>query len=243
MTTSAAPGGSLLGTAAESYERYRPGYPDEVVDRTLAYAGRQVTSAVEIGACTGKAARAFASRGVYVTALESDPDMLAVLRRESVGMQVEPVASSLADYDGPATELVYAAASWHHADPQDRCRRAADLLVDRGVVAVFGGLMSLADREVREKVEEARLPVLGDDVGQTGHELAGSELFDDVEEHRFAREVVLPQREYVGYLSTVSDYVHLRRDQRQDVLRRIADVLPAQVRLELTVRLHLARRA
>jgi SAM-dependent methyltransferase len=149
MTTSVTPGGPLIGTAAESFERFRLGYPDEVVDRTLSFAGRTVTRAVEIGAGTGKAARAFASRGVHVTALEPDADMFAVLKRETVGMQVEPVA----------------------------------------------------------------------------------------------RELVLPQREYVGYLSTVSDYIRLTPDHRQDVLRRLAELPPAQVRVDLSVRLSLARRA
>src|SRR4051812_37413033 len=117
MTTSAALGRAVLGAAAESHERFRPGYPDEVVDRTLAYARRQVTNAVEIGAGTGKAARAFASRGVRVTALESDPEMFAVLQRETLGMQVEPVRGGLEQYDGPHPDLVYAAASWGRTDP------------------------------------------------------------------------------------------------------------------------------
>ena len=63
MSTSATPRGLLFGTAAESYERFRLGYPDEVVDRTLAYAGRPVSSAVEVGCRHGQGHPAFASRG------------------------------------------------------------------------------------------------------------------------------------------------------------------------------------
>ena len=56
------------------------------------------------------------------------------------------------------------------------------------------------------------------------------------------REVALPQREYVGYLSTVPDYADLPLEERQDVLRRISAALPAQVPVDMTVGLHLARR-
>ena len=42
MSASATPRGLLFGTAAETYERFRLGYPDEVVDRTLPFAGRPV---------------------------------------------------------------------------------------------------------------------------------------------------------------------------------------------------------
>jgi hypothetical protein len=53
--------------------------------------------------------------------------------------------------------------------------------------------------------------------------------------------VLVPQREFVGYLSTVSAYLMLPLALRQRALSRIADALPEQVRLDVTVHLHLAR--
>jgi hypothetical protein len=55
--------------------------------------------------------------------------------------------------------------------------------------------------------------------------------------------VVVPQKEYVGYLSTLSVCLRLPPAERQDLLLRVAEVVPAQVRLDLTVQLFLARRA
>ena len=49
-----------FGSVAAAYERFRPGYPDALVDQVLTYAGRPVRTALEIGAGTGKATRAFA---------------------------------------------------------------------------------------------------------------------------------------------------------------------------------------
>src|ERR1700709_1053968 len=128
--TSATSRGLLRGTSAESYERFRLGYPDQVVDRTLAYAVSHVRRAVEVAAGTGKATRAFASRGVHVTALEADSDMFTVLCRETVGMPGEAVLSSFEKYDGPPVDLLYAAASWDWTDPLHSWTRAVDLLVD-----------------------------------------------------------------------------------------------------------------
>ncbi len=59
-----------FGSVATAYERYRPGYPVELVDEVLNYAGRPVRTALEIGAGTGKATRVFAERGLAVTATE-----------------------------------------------------------------------------------------------------------------------------------------------------------------------------
>lgn len=255
MTSSATPRGLLFGTAAESYERFRLGYPDEVVDRTLGFAGRPVETAVEVGAGTGKATRAFASRGIRVTALEPDPGMFAVLERETDGMPVLPVRAAFEEYDGVRTDLVYAAAAWHWTDPASRWSRAADLLVPGGVVAVFGSPMKVADPVVQDAVAAAARPALDDVAFQPGrdeeqdgrswpaYELDGSDLFTDVEEHVLAREVVVPQKEYVGYLSTLSVCLRLPPAERQDLLLRVAEVVPAQVRLDLTVQLFLARRA
>ena len=237
------PRGLLFGTAAESYERFRLGYHDEVVDGTLEYAGRPVRSALEVGAGTGKATRAFASRGIEVTALEPDPDMFSVLERETAGMPVTPVRSTFEAYDGRRTDLVYAAASLHWTEPETRWARVAGLLVEDGVVAVFGAAMDIADDEVRAAFEKARNQFIGDD-GYHHEPLEGIEAsprFTDVSERVMPREVTVPRKEYVGYLSTVSAYLQMPLDARQQVLHRIAEALPPQVRLDVTVRLFLAR--
>lgn len=245
MPTPATPRGLLFGSAAESYERFRLGYPDEVVDRTLTYADRPVTEAVEIGAGTGKATRAFACRGIHVTALEPDPEMCTVLRRETLAMPVSAVHSSFEDYEGEATGLVYAAASMHWTDPETRWKRVHDLLDEGGVVAVFGSPMGVADPEVADRVEEASRPFLerGELHDDPDDGLRGSGEFVDVVDHRIERETLLPQREYVGYLSTVSSYLLLPLDERQQLLHRVADVLPEQVRVDVTIGMTLGRRA
>jgi len=53
-----------FGSVASAYERFRLGYPDELVDEVLDYAAGRVRTALEIGAGTGKVIRAFAARGI-----------------------------------------------------------------------------------------------------------------------------------------------------------------------------------
>ncbi len=244
--TTAPSRGLLRGTAAESFERFRLGYPDVVVDGTLAYADIPVRSAIEVGAGTGKATRAFASRGVHVTALEPDVDMFAVLERETTGMSVEPVLSSFEKYDGPRVDLVYAAAAWDWTDPQHHWTRAVDMLVDGGVLALFSSPMKLADRALQAGVDAVfarRDQHVLASAGWLHDEMTASDLVVDVEHHVVPREVVLLQREYIGYLSTLVDYADLPAEERQDVLHRTASVLPSQVLVDATLGLHLARRA
>lgn len=234
--------GLTVGVAAESHERFRLGYPDEVVDRTLRFVGRPVTHAVEVGAGTGKATRAFASRGIDVQALEPDPYMYGVLQRETLGMSVRPVLTDLETYPGPRTDLVYAASSWHWTDPATRAGHAARLLTDAGVLAVFGSPMSVAEPHLQDAVATVAGNALDEPLPDVADELHRSGLFADVVHLRLDRRLVLPQREYVGYLTTLPAYLQLPTEERQELLRRVVEVVPQQVPVDLTVGLHLARR-
>lgn len=252
--------GLTFGSVAEAYERYRLGYPDELVDRVLAHARRPVRTAVEIGAGTGKATRVFAAAGIAVTALEPDADMLAQLTANVRG-QVTPVLSTFeeADLSGPV-DLVYAAAALHWTDPATRWERIARVLSSGGVVASFGGPRHIADPELRERVRQLREPyVPEDDVhsplrgrddgpapdGQLqwpGTDMRDSPCLTDVVQVVLDRRLHLSAEHLIGHLATVSAYLLLDADARAEVLARIRSVLPEQVEIIADVTLHLARR-
>src|SRR5215467_16119687 len=66
-----------FGGVAANYDKFRPRYPDQLVDDVVALLpGRRV---LEVGAGTGIATAAFAARGMAMTCVEPDPEMAAVL--------------------------------------------------------------------------------------------------------------------------------------------------------------------
>jgi SAM-dependent methyltransferase len=243
-----------FGSVASAYEQFRPGYPDELVDEVLAYAGRPVRTALEIGAGTGKATRVFASRGIAVTATEPDAEMLVELRKH-VPATVATVQGAFEDLPLTSTyDLVFAAASLHWTDPADRWSRVAALLNPDGIFASFGGPMSLADKAVEEAVRAARSQFLADDgipspdgtptdspMQWPGTELLRSNRFIDVRQSTIERRTTMSAVDYVGHLSTISAYLELPASTRERVLDRIREVLPEQVTLVADLTLHLAR--
>lgn len=247
--------GLTFGSVAEDYERYRLGYPDEILDRIRDHATRPVRTAVEIGAGTGKATRLFAEAGIAVTAIEPDPAMLDQLT-EHVRGPVTPVLGTFEDatVTGPV-DLVYAAAALHWTDPATRWERIAALLSPGGVVASFGGPRDLADERLREQVRLAQAPfVTEDDVVIPDHaptaaplrwpgtELLESPHFTDVVESVIERRTVMSADDYVGHIATVSAYLVLPDDDRAEVLALIRAVLPEEVEVVADLTLHLARR-
>ncbi|MET7451332.1 methyltransferase domain-containing protein [Streptomyces sp. NPDC005574] len=244
-----------FGAVAEAYERFRPGYPEELADMVTAYAGRPVRTALEIGAGTGKATRLFVQRGVKVTATEPDESMLAELRKH-VPADVRTVRAAFEDLrEGERYGLVYAAAALHWTHPEGRWSRVAALLEPGGVFASCGGPYRLADPVVEEAVRTARAPFLdsdeiaspdgtppGQEMQWPGTELRRSEWFTDVRQAMIERRSTVSARDYVGHLSTVSAYLVLPAAAREQVLSRTTRVLPDRVDMAADLTVHLARR-
>jgi SAM-dependent methyltransferase len=244
-----------FGVRAEAYERFRPGYPAELFGMVMAYAGRPVRAALEIGAGTGKATRLFAERGVMVTATEPDGAMIAELVKH-VPANVKAVQAAFEDLrPGERYGLVYAAAALHWTSPQGRWPRVAALLEPGGVFASFGGPAQLADPAVEEAVRAARAPFLdSDDVPYPegtppghgmrwpGTELQRSEWFTDVQQLVIERHLTMSARDYVGHLSTISAYLELPDLEQEQAYSQILRVLPATVEVAADITAHLARR-
>ena len=243
-----------FGSVAAAYERFRLGYPDELVDAVLEYARRPVRTALEVGSGTGKATRVFAARGVAVTASDPDEGMLAELRGH-VPDTVTTVRGAFEDLPlTTAYDLVFAAASFHWTKPEGRWPRVAALLEPGGVFASFGGAPHLVDADLDAAVRAAREPYVADDDVRSpdgtprtspmqwpGTELEASELFTDVRQVVIERRTTMPAEEYVGHLSTVSAYLLLTPTDRTTVLTRVLEVLPEQVAVDADITVHLAR--
>ncbi len=244
-----------FGAVAEAYERYRPGYPAELAEKVLDYAGAPVADALEIGAGTGKATRLFAGRGIAVTATDPDPAMLAELRKH-LPADVETRRGALEDLRPDRQYgLVYSAAALHWTDPAGRWPRIAALLAPGGVFASIGGPIGPADPVVRKAVDDAQAPFLEsaevpspdgtppeNALQWPGTELEQSELFADVRQVVVQERMTVSADELIGLFSTVSAYLVLPISVREQVFSRIRQVLPETVDLVADHTAHLARR-
>jgi SAM-dependent methyltransferase len=244
-----------FGSVAEAYERFRTGYPVELLDLVVAYADEPIGTALEIGAGTGKATRLFVQGGIAVTATEPDAAMLAELRKH-LPTSVTTVQAAFEDLPLDSSyDLVYSAAALHWTNPEGRWERMAALVRPGGTFASFGVPIQLADPALQEAAREARAPYLEDDgvpspdgtpadrpMQWPGTELQQSEWFTDVQQSVIDRRVTMTAHDYIGQLSTVSAYVMLQPADRAEVFRRTLEALPDTVELNAQIHIHLARR-
>ncbi len=246
--------GLTFGRAAEAYERFRFGYPDAVVDQVLAYADGPVETALEIGAGTGKATRLFAGRGIAVTAVDPDPEMLAVQTAQCRGLPVRTVVATFEELPPqPPVDLLYAAAALHWTVDEGRYERAAALLRPGGTFASFAGPIVLVDDELESRVQasvggivraaqQTRRDPDPDGLAWPGHELQAAPEFTDVAEVVIARRIGLSAQDYVDQLATTSGFLGLSPERRAAGLAELTALLPPMIEIAADVVLHLARR-
>jgi SAM-dependent methyltransferase len=122
-----------FGGDPERYDRARPGYPAELIDRIVGSSpGPDV---LDVGIGTGTSARPFRSGGCRVLGVEPDPRMAAFARAQ--GFEVEVATFEQWDPAGRRFGLVVAGQAWHWVDPVAGAVKAATLLHDGGRLAVF----------------------------------------------------------------------------------------------------------
>jgi SAM-dependent methyltransferase len=144
-----------FGAAAADYDKYRPRYPDQLVDDVVAMLpGRRV---LEVGAGTGIATAAFAARGMAMTCVEPDAEMAALLLAKLAGdADVHVDVATFEEWSAarPAGALGFdaliSAQAWHWADPKTRWADAGVAVRSGGVIALFWNEDHYADPRVAD---------------------------------------------------------------------------------------------
>jgi ubiquinone/menaquinone biosynthesis C-methylase UbiE len=133
--------GKVFDEIAAEYDRRRPAYPDELVDHACRVAGiGSGNHVLEVGCGTGQLTRGLATRGLRVTALEPGKNLMALARQNLEGAgEVEFVNARFEDALLPREhfQAVFCASAFHWVDPEVSWRKAADVLVPGGTLALI----------------------------------------------------------------------------------------------------------
>ncbi len=122
-----------FGADADRYDRARPTYPADLVDRIIAASpGRDV---LDVGCGTGISARLFQAADCRVLGLDPDPRMAELARQGGTETEV----AKFEDWEsrGRTFDAVIAAQAWHWVDPVAGAAKAAAVLRPGGRLAVF----------------------------------------------------------------------------------------------------------
>jgi SAM-dependent methyltransferase len=210
---------------AEAYERGRPGYPADaiawLVEQLGLGPGRVV---VDVGAGTGKLARALEPSGAEVVAVEPVDGMRAVLARELPAVRALSGTAESLPLEPDTADAIVVGQAFHWFDAP------AALVEFRRVLRPAGRLglvWNVRDRrqELQRRVDEITEPLRGDTPSQAAggwrEWLERSELFRPVAQLEMPFELELDPDTAVDRIGSVSFVAALEDPRREQVLDRI----------------------
>lgn len=144
----------VFGEVAAAYDRHRPDYPDDLFD--LLVEGDDVDAVLDVGAGTGRAAAAFAARGLGGVAVEPSAEMGAVARENL------PAAWTVEQSDferctaGGRTDWrrISCAQAWHWVDHEVGLAKAVSLLAPGATLALFWNRPAFLQDQLRRDLDE-----------------------------------------------------------------------------------------
>jgi SAM-dependent methyltransferase len=234
--------GRTFGRVAEQYERARPEYPREAVERAEQELGLSGEATVlDLGAGTGKLTRLLAGRFARVIAVEPDDEM----RRLVAGDTRAGTAEHIPLADGEV-DAVFVADAFHWFD------QAAALAEIARVVRPGGGL-ALLWNDWWEK-EQPPMPAAAREILDClfarfhGEHVANRDWLQDVERSlgplghvQFVVDVPFEGRRFADLCLTASSPAALLDDERADVARRMHALVTEDYVVSVTTDLYWTR--
>ena len=231
-----------FGTVAQLYDRHRPGYPPEAIDRLVEATGLTAGDEVlEVGAGTGKLTVALARRGLKVLAIEPSEQMSQVARTHlAAGDVVDFITTDFERFTPPRRfAAVLSAAAWHWIDPARRYRLARAALAPGGTLALVWNFADWPRCALREPLAQAyratapeleprfsmhpdtpRARLAGDLVAEAlADGFADARMIDIRWASSFTAE------EYLATLMTHQDHILLEPAVRDRLLAEVAEVI------------------
>jgi SAM-dependent methyltransferase len=122
-----------FGIDAGRYDRARPAYPDELIQRVISTSPG--TDFLDVGCGTGIGARQYQAAGVTILGVDVDTRMADFASQ--TGIEVEIGKFEEWDPRGRSFDAVVAGQAWHWVDPVLGARKAAQVLRPHGLLALY----------------------------------------------------------------------------------------------------------
>ena len=207
--------------AAGEYERGRPSWPPEVLDR---FPVPDDATVLDVGAGTGKLTRVLAARYAHVIALEPLTEMRAILAAQVPSAEALPGVAEAIPLDDAAVDAVFTGQSFHWFANDIAVAEIARVLRPGGVLARMWNeavdpcpLPPEYDRRLTELHEAMRPPPVPDDIFD-------GTPFGEVHEGAVDHEHVSSRDDVLAFAASVSWIAN--RDDRDDVLGELGSLLP-----------------
>ena len=251
-------------TVAETYEKLRPGYVDELYQDIFEYKPiNNQSRVVEIGIGGGQATLPFLKTGCDLLAVDYGENFCIICREKfkefpnfsAVSGKFEDVVFNC-EYD-----LIYSASAFHWIPEEIGYKKVYDMLKDGGVFARFANhpFRDKGKPELSEEIDqiyaeyyykyhnkEPATPV--EYTEQQAHDralIAEKYGFTDIQYKLFYRTRTFTVKEYITLLGTYSDHIAIEETIRNEFFSKIEEAINrhgGEITIYDTIDLQLARK-
>ncbi|MDJ0593000.1 MAG: methyltransferase domain-containing protein [Pleurocapsa sp. MO_226.B13] len=243
---------SWYSDVAEAYDRTRPRYPSQLIERVGEIARLQPQKRVlEIGSGPGIASIELAKLGVELVGIEPSLAACEIARRKCANYSnVEFINTTFEEWKltSQRFDAVIATTSFHWVTPEIRTRKSALALKNRGCLVLLWNTPPQPSYEIGQKLTEVyqtHAPDLAfhesienhqQNLDKFGQEIIDSGYFQDLVSEQMICQLNYTTDEYLTLLTTLSPYINLKPTQRHLLLAELKKVLQLNYgdRLELS---------
>lgn len=147
----------MFNQAAEYYDKYRPGYPQEIIDSLISVTEiTECSDLLEIGCGSGKATEQLIGKGFSILGIDPGEDLVRIGNERFKNKSVHFVKGRFEEYDfgQKKFDVIYAAQSFHWVPQPIGYQKCADVLKDNGCLALFWNMYVLNDNDTDKELLE-----------------------------------------------------------------------------------------
>lgn len=240
----------LFDTNAENYDKFRPGYPDEVFDTIIRKSNLSEDAKIlEIGCGTGQASKYFAKLGFDLTCLEMGPNLSQITKEKLSSFpnaSVQNIAFEDFEMSTEPFDLIISATAFHWIPREISYSKCSDLLKRTGYLAIFRNFhpkisakffdleQQLYSEVVSDWPNPDEDPPVEDKIALELEYFANSTLFEEIEVNRFHWSRNYRTSDYIGLIGTYSNHLKILMPQRSELFRRLSNLIDTQFDGNLT---------
>ncbi len=216
---------------AENYNKARPLYPQELIDRVVELTKLTSDSSIlEIGCGSGQATRGFAPLGLSMVCLEPSLEASQIAQQNCLAYpKIDIKNTSLEEWklETGKFDAVLAANAWHWLPPEISYPKSAQALKPEGYLILLWNMSPHPTYEIYQeldKVYQVHAPHLSryetsqdqkNILKQLGQKIIDSQYFSCLKSEHFLQKVDYRIDDYLLLLQTFSPYLELPGEQRK----------------------------
>lgn len=227
--------------AATAYNRVRPRYSQELINRVVELAQLQKDASIlELGCGPGTATTSFAQLGFSMVCLEPSQDTYQLARQNCAAYpDVEIKNSTFEEWELENNKFnaVLAATSFHWISPDMGFQKAAEALKENGFLILLWNTALQPSHEIYQvlnEVYQAQAPSLAryeqretqeEELRIFGQTAINSGRFKNLVSQQFVCKITYSIDDYMTLLSTYSPYIALDQNKRNILFVSLREVL------------------